>query len=71
MKYRNTKTGAVIDVASKIRGGNWVLVGGEKSPKKETVTADIPNVTVEEVKPVKKAAIKKPTLKKATKTTKK
>ena len=26
MKYRNTKTGAIIDVESKISGGNWQVL---------------------------------------------
>lgn len=30
MKYRNTKTGAVIDVPSKITGGNWQAVESAK-----------------------------------------
>ena len=31
MKYRNTKTGAVVETASTISGGNWVKTedGGE------------------------------------------
>ncbi len=65
MKYRNVKTGAVIDVPSKL-GGNWELLGGDKSPKKETVAPDVPAAEPEkEVKPVKKTT-KKTTTKKAT-----
>ena len=63
MKFRNIKTGAVIDAPSML-GGNWELVGGDKSPKKETVSVDIPAPVAEEVKPVKK------TRKTATKKTK-
>lgn len=38
MKYRNTKTGAVIDIKSKITGGNWQAVESasplvEKAPE--------------------------------------
>ena len=54
MKFRNVKTGAVIEAPSML-GGNWELIGGEKSPKKETVIADVPAACEEaEVKPVKK-----------------
>ena len=63
MRFRNIKTGAVIDAPSML-GGNWKLVGGDKSPKKETVSVDIPTPVAEEVKPVKK------TRKTATKKTK-
>lgn len=34
MKYRNKKTGVIIDVPSAIGGSNWELVGG-KAPVKE------------------------------------
>lgn len=37
MKYINSKTGAVLETASVIRGGNWVPVE-EKQPKKTTET---------------------------------
>lgn len=63
MKYRNVKTGAVIETSSNIRGALWVKIGGEKS-EKETITADAPSVAVEEVKPVKKT-VKRTTKKKA------
>lgn len=33
MKYRNKKTGAVIDVNSKISGGNWVEIKPDSPPK--------------------------------------
>ena len=48
MKYRNTKTGAVIDVPSEL-GGNWVKIDAE--PKKAPVVA--PTIDEEEVKPKK------------------
>ena len=64
MKFRNVKTGAVVDVPSML-GGNWVAVDGDKSPKKETVAVSVPVADVEEVKPVKKTTRK--TTKKTTK----
>ena len=36
MKYRNIKTGQIIDVPYEVRGANWELVGGK--PVKETAT---------------------------------
>ena len=36
MKYRNIKTGHIIDVPSEVGGSNWELVGGK--PVKETAT---------------------------------
>lgn len=36
MKYRNIKTGQIIDVPSELRGSNWELIGGK--PVKETAT---------------------------------
>lgn len=35
MKYRNNKTGAVIDVKSKIVGGNWQAMEFANSADKE------------------------------------
>lgn len=69
MRFRNVKTGAVIDAPSML-GGNWELVDG-KVPAKEPVVS-VPVAEVEEVKPVKKTT-KKTTVKKTTakKTTKK
>lgn len=52
MKYRNIKTGLIIDVPSEIRGENWEKVGG-KAPQVEPV-ADAPAASEEEVKPAKK-----------------
>lgn len=47
MKYRNTKTGQIIDVPSEISGANWELVGGK--PVTETAT-----VSAQDDQPVKK-----------------
>lgn len=49
MRYRNIKTGAIIDVPSGIRGANWELIGG----KPITETATVP-VSDGEDKPVKR-----------------
>lgn len=38
MKYINAKTGAIIDVKSKIIGGNWQAVEPAKEPPKSTST---------------------------------
>lgn len=54
MKYKNIKTGVVIDVPSELHG-NWKKVEADKSPKKETVSLDLPiPEEKEEVKPVSK-----------------
>ncbi len=55
MKYRNIKTGQIIDVPSEIGGKNWEKVGG-KAPAKEPVV-DAPAVE-EEIKPAKKTTRK-------------
>lgn len=49
MKYKNTKTGVVIDVDSAINGGDWVKldISKEKHVKKEEKPAENP---VEKVK---------------------
>ena len=47
MKYRNIKTGVIIDVPSEVRGSNWELIGGK--PVKETAT-----VTTQDDQTVKK-----------------
>ena len=47
MKYRNIKTGQVINVPSEISGANWELISGK--PVKETAT-----VSTQEDQPVKK-----------------
>ena len=63
MKFRNVKTGVVIDAPSML-GGNWERIDGGKPPKKET-PAVIPEPEKEVVEPVKK------TTRKTTKKTKK
>ena len=63
MRFRNVKTGAVIDAPSML-GGPWELVDG-KAPVVEPVVSS-PVAKVEEVKPVKKTT-KKTTAKKTTK----
>lgn len=50
MKYRNIKTGQIIDVPSEISGKNWEKIGG-KAPAKEPVV-DAPAVE-EKIKPAK------------------
>lgn len=37
MKYRNTITGAVIEVASEINGGNWEPVAPDSAEEKAKV----------------------------------
>lgn len=49
MRYKNTKTGAIIDSTSKIIGKAWELVTEEeKEGVKETVTAETTEEYVEE-----------------------
>ena len=47
MKYRNTKTGAVIETATAINGGNWVEVngGGVKANDASQITRKVNNKT--------------------------
>lgn len=52
MKYRNIKTGQIIDVPSEVGGKNWEKIGG-KAPVKEPAV-DTPAVE-EEIKPAKKS----------------
>lgn len=40
MKYKNTKTGAVIDVDSKVSGENWEPVDSARSKKKKDNSED-------------------------------
>lgn len=54
MKYQNTKTGAVIDVSSEIKG-NWIKVESEKPAKASADTSD----SKEDIKPAKVRRIKK------------
>lgn len=56
MKYRNIKTGQIIDVPSEISGKNWEKIGG-KAPAKEPVV-DAPAVE-EEIKPTRTRRTKK------------
>ncbi len=51
MKYRNIKTGQIIDVSSEISGKNWEKVGG-KAPIVEP-SAEAP-AAEEVIKPAKK-----------------
>lgn len=37
MKYRNIKTGQIIDVPSEISGSNWELVDGKASAKEPAI----------------------------------
>ena len=63
MKFRNVKTGAVIEAPSML-GGNWELIGG-KAPEKEPA-AGVPAPVEEKAgKPVQKT--RKTTTKKTTK----
>lgn len=39
MKYRNIKTGQIIDVPSELRGSNWELIGGKSVTETATVSA--------------------------------
>ena len=52
MKYRNVKTGVVIEAPS-VLGGPWERIDSDKAPAKEPVVAPEPAVE-KEVKPVKK-----------------
>jgi len=63
-KYRNVKTGAVIEVPTKIGGKNWESLDGGKVIEPAPVVLDAPVEEVEEVKPVKKT---RKTTKKTTK----
>lgn len=61
MEYRNLKTGAVINVSSKISGENWVLVENEKKPtnKKPSPKKIPPKKVVAKKEPAKKNEITK------------
>ena len=41
MRYRNTKTGQIIDVPSKLRG-NWERIDNVKVPEKEPSVVSVP-----------------------------
>lgn len=66
MEYRNLKTGAVINVSSKISGENWALVENEKKPtnKKPSPKKIPPKKVVTKKEPVKKVLAKKEPAKK-------
>lgn len=55
MRYRNIKTGQVIDVLSEVRGENWEMISGQ-APEKGPA-AFIPAVE-EDIKLVKKTTRK-------------
>ncbi len=38
MKYRNIKTGQIIDVPSEVRGSNWEMIGGKSVQETATVS---------------------------------
>ena len=63
MKFRNVKTGAVIEAPSML-GGNWELISGQAPVKQEPVAVVPAPVEEKAVKPVKKT---KKTTKKTTK----
>lgn len=41
MRYRNTKTGLIVDVPSELRG-NWERIGNVKVPEKEPSVVSAP-----------------------------
>lgn len=47
MRYRNTKTGLIIDVPSVLRG-NWERIDNVKIPEKESSVAEVPVLDAEE-----------------------
>lgn len=66
MKFKNTKTGAVIDLTAPISGGDWVVVGEveekptpkvqseveikQETKQEETYDFDLTKMTVDELK---------------------
>ena len=63
MKYRNTKTGAFIDVKSKLSGGNWQAVEPADSSVEEEIEVEEEELEEEEtevapVQPKKKKVTK-------------
>ena len=56
MRFRNVKTGVVIDAPSML-GGPWERIDGGKAPAKEPAV-DVPVAKAEDVKPVKKTTRK-------------
>lgn len=61
MRFRNVKTGVVIDAPSML-GGPWERIDGGKAPAKEPAV-DVPVAKAEDVKPVKKTTRKTTTKK--------
>ena len=57
MRYRNIKTGQIIDVPSSINGKNWEAING-KAPAKEPVVLS-PVADEAEVKPAKRTRTRK------------
>lgn len=53
MRFRNTKSGAIVEVSSMLRG-NWERIDGDTPAKAETVAVSIPETKDEET-PVKSA----------------
>ena len=47
MRYRNTKTGQIIDAPSVLRG-NWERIDGVKNPEKESSAVSVPVLDAEE-----------------------
>ena len=58
MKYRNKRTGAVIDVSNKISGGEWEAVQPSHTPEQKEVKEKKPTAapakTVQKKKTVRK-----------------
>ena len=46
MRYRNTKTGQIIDVPSVLRG-NWERIDNVKVPEKKSSVAEVPVLDAE------------------------
>ena len=67
MRYRNTKTGQIIDVPSEIRGGNWERINGVKVPEKEPSVVSIPEPDESEVQDVVNSTAKPKRRRKSTK----
>lgn len=42
MRYRNIKTGQIIEVPSEVRGSYWELVDGKASAKEPAILTDQP-----------------------------
>lgn len=53
MRYRNIKTGQVIDVPSEVGGSNWELIGG-KSVKETATVSNKDDQTVKKPRKSKK-----------------